>query len=350
MQALSRTRDSPLVTLVILNWNGRDDTLACLNSVAQIDYPNYAVVVADNGSSDGSVDAIRIACPSVRIIENRTNLGFAAGNNSAIENALNSGADFVFLLNNDTVVDPGVVSAFVDAADQMPIGGVFGAKIYYYDNKETLWYAGGYWDSRTLSFNEYGAGEIDQGQFDVLEETEWVIGCAMFVRAEVFRTIGLLEPSFFLNNEEIDFCSRAKRAGFSSVYVPGARLWHKVSVSFGGEDSPLKEYFSARNRLLWARRNATLGLRVRIYLDSTRALLRRFTRPMGHSAVARPFSLRSWWWNVRSAFLDPRSRSAAMGFRDFWLGRFGDCPDAVRDLARQWTRQRAERSAASDQS
>ena len=171
----------------------------------------------------------------------------------------------------------------------------------------------------------------------------------MFVRAEVFRSVGLLEPEFFLNNEEIDFCSRAKRAGFSCVYVPEARLWHKISVSFGGEDSPLKEYFSTRNRLLWARRNAAAGLRARIYLDSTRALLRRFMRPMRLSAVPKPVTPRSWWWNVRSAFIDPRSRAAAMGFIDFWLGRFGDCPDAVRDLARQWASRRAERRPASGQ-
>ena len=149
--------------VVILNWNGRDDTLACLESVARIDYPNFRVIVADNGSSDGSVDAIRRAYPDVHLIENHANLGFAAGNNSAIAHALESGAEFVFLLNNDTVVDPAILSAFVDAAERMPDGGVFGAKIYYYGDKQKLWYAGGYWDAETLSFNEHGAGELDPG-------------------------------------------------------------------------------------------------------------------------------------------------------------------------------------------
>ena len=332
--------NTPLVHIIILNWNGRDDTLACLESVTRIDYPNFRVIVADNGSSDGSVDAIRRDYPKVQVIENRANLGFAAGNNSAIAHALESGTEFVFLLNNDTVVDLGILEAFVKAAERVPQGGVFGGKIYYYDNKETLWYAGGYWDARTLSFGEYGAGELDRGQFDNLTETEWVIGCAMFIRPEVFRAIGPLEPKFFLNNEEIDFCSRAKRAGFSCVYVSEARLWHKISASFGGEDSPLKEYFSARNRLLWAERNAGLGLRFCIYFSSARSLIRRFVRPLMGKTMHSPFTMKGWWWSVRAAFFDPRNRAAFLGFRDFWLRRFGNCPDIVRKMNKDWSSKR----------
>lgn len=231
----------PLVCIIVLNWNGRNDTLECLESIARVDYPNFEVVVADNGSTDGSVEAIGRYHPEVKIIENHANLGFAEGNNGAIRHALETGADFIFLLNNDTVVDPGVVTEFVRAAQQMPQAGVFGAKIYHHADSRRLWYAGGYWDSRTLSFNEYGAGEIDRGQYDVLTETEWVIGCAMFIRAEVFRKVGLLEPRFFLNNEEIDFCSRAKRAGFVCLCSRCAG----VAQDFG---------------LLWRRRFTTEGI------------------------------------------------------------------------------------------
>lgn len=330
----------PTIGLVILNWNGKDDTLACLESVTSIDYPNFRVIVADNGSADDSSVAIRQAYPWVEFIENGANLGFAGGNNAAIRRVVDSGADFVFLLNNDTIVSPDILSAFADASRHMPQCGVFGAKIYYYDHKDVLWYAGGYWDPETLSFGECGAGERDVGQYDTLTETEWVIGCAMFIRAEVFKKIGLLEHAFFLNNEEIDFCSRAKRAGFRCAYVPEAKLWHKISVSFGGEDSPMKEYFSARNRLLWAQRNAAFGLRMRIYLSSTRALLRRFIRPMLGVPIGNGHSLRQWWWSSRAAFVDPRNRAAAMGFRDFWLRRFGNCPEVVRELAREWKNRR----------
>jgi GT2 family glycosyltransferase len=336
----------PAVAIVVLNWNGRSDTLACLESVLHIPSIGCRVIVADNGSRDGSVPAIRQAFPNVDLIENGANLGFAAGNNTAIQRALDAGAEFVFLLNNDTIVDPGIVDAFLDAARRMPLAGVFGAKIYFHADPQRLWYAGGYWDAKTLSFNEHGAGEIDQGQYDTLTETDWVIGCAMFVRAEVFRKVGLLEPKFFLNNEEVDFCSRVRRAGYTCAYVPQAKLWHKVSVSFGGEDSPLKEYFSARNRLLWAQRNAPPGVRWRIYARSTAGLVNRYGQALLGRTVAGPLTPRAWWWAVRAAFADPRNRAAALGVRDFWLRRFGDCPAKVRELARQWSARKAQRAAS----
>lgn len=333
------------VTIIILNWNGRQDTLACLESVAKIRARDCRIIVADNGSTDGSLEAISNCYPDVCLIDNKENLGFAAGNNSAICGALDSGSEYIFLLNNDTIVDERIIDAFLSAASKMPRTAVFGAKIYFHADPQRLWYAGGYWDAKTLSFNEHGAGQLDRGQYDQLTETEWVIGCAMFVRAEVFREVGLLEPSFFLNNEEVDFCSRVRRAGYTCAYVPQARLWHKVSVSFGGEDSPLKEYFSARNRLLWAQRNAPAGVRWRIYVRSASGLMRRYGRALLGCTVTGALTPKSWWWAVRAAFADPRNRAAAMGLRDFWLRRFGDCPAEVRALARQWAARQAQRAA-----
>ena len=336
----------PEVCIVVLNWNGREDTLACLESVHRIAYPNTHVILADNGSTDGALAAVAERFPSVQLIDNGSNLGFAAGNNSAIAAALDGGAEFIFLLNNDTIVDTGIVSAFVQAAHDIPGGGIFGGKIYLHSDPKRLWYAGGYWDPRTLSFGEHGAGQVDDGQFDKLTETEWVIGCAMFIRASVFRRVGLLEPKFFLNNEELDFCSRAQRAGFTCVFVPAAVLWHKVSASFGGEDSPLKEYFSGRNRMLWARRNAAWQLRWRMYLGSTRNLLRRYSRPLLAVGGLPSPGLKSWWWGVVGALRDPRNKAFAIGYRDFWLGRFGDCPDEIRALSAAWSARRASRRAA----
>lgn len=334
----------PRVDVIVLNWNGRNDTLECLKSLKKCQYANFAIRLVDNGSSDQSVSTVRDLFHDVVITENGSNLGFAEGNNKGILESLRSNVDFILLLNNDTTVDPELLTALVDAADRFPQAGVFGAKMYYYSDPKRLWYAGGYWDAGSLSFNEYGSGEIDSGQYDTAQETEWVIGCAMFVRAEVFRKIGLLEPKFFLNNEEIDFCSRAKRAGFACVYVPQARLWHKISVSFGGEDSPLKVYFSSRNRLLWARRNASLALRLRIYADSTQGLLRRFSGPLLGRSISSEFTPKRWWWSLRAALADPRNKAAALGFRDFWLGRFGDCPEHVRALAKEWAANRPKRA------
>jgi GT2 family glycosyltransferase len=336
---------APLIFVIVLNWNGCADTLECLASLQRVDYPNFNVIVVDNGSADATVDSVHTRFPAIRVIENDTNLGFAEGNNRGIADALSSDAEFVLLLNNDTTVDPQFLQALVRAAARFPGAGIFGPKIYYHSDPQRVWYAGGYWDPLTLSFGEYGAGEIDRGQFDTPAETEWVIGCAMFIRAEIFRCIGNLEPKFFLNNEEIDFCSRVRRAGYSCVYVPDARVWHKISVSFGGENSPLKEYFSARNRLLWASRNAERPLRWRIHLSVFRTLGRRFLSPALSGSVGGSDPLRQRWWSIRAAFSDPRNRAYALGVRDFYLGRFGDCPSRVRELAKDWS-QRARDTIA----
>ena len=338
------SKSVPRLAIVVLNWNGRADTLECLASLGRIDYSNFDVILVDNGSVDGTVEAVKEHFPAVKVMENGVNLGFAEGNNRGVASALEGGADFVLLLNNDTTVDPDLLTALAEGAERFPRAGIYGPKIYYHAEPKRIWYAGGYWDPHSLSFGERGAGAVDEGQFDTLSETEWVIGCAMLVRAEVFRKIGGLESKFFLNNEEIDFCSRARRAGFSCVFVPAARVWHKISASFGGENSPLKEYFSARNRLLWASRNAGIGLRLRIHSRTLGAAAHRFLSPGLASAAHSSRSLRQRWWSMRQAFMDPRNRAFALGLRDFYLGRFGDCPQSVRELARMWVHIRSEKS------
>ena len=151
----------PRVDVIVLNWNGCNDTLACLISLARIDYENFRVVVVDNGSTDHSIESIRRIFPAVKIIENGANLGFASGNNRGIAEALLSDVDYVLLLNNDTEVDPGILHALVAAAEKMLEAGIFGPKIYYHSHKDKLWYAGGYWDAHTLTFGERGAGVLD---------------------------------------------------------------------------------------------------------------------------------------------------------------------------------------------
>ncbi|NOR69695.1 MAG: glycosyltransferase [Methylomarinum sp.] len=331
------------IEIVVLNWNGKKDTLECLDSLIKINYKNFGITVADNGSTDGSVDIIRKDFPAINIIENGSNLGFAGGNNKAIELALKSDAKFILLLNNDTVVSPNILSAFVQASEQKPDGGIFGGKIYHYTEKNKIWYAGGYWDKKSLYFSERGAGQIDVGQFDHLVETEWVIGCAMFIRPEVFKKIGLLEHKFFLNNEEIDFCSRARRSGFSCIYVPDAKVWHKISVSFGGEDSPMKIYFCARNRLLWAYRNAGFVLNLRIYADTFLVLIQRFIIPSFKNPLSHDFHFKKWLWSLKENFLDPCNRAYFYGVRDYCLGHFGNCPEKIRDFTNVWSKKRKAR-------
>lgn len=330
----------PAVHIVVLNWNGRSDTHECLASLRRLDYANAHVLVVDNGSTDGSLEALSQDHPDIPVLATGRNLGFAAGNNHGIEHALRKGADFVLLLNNDTVVDSALVSHFVEAAAANPNAAVFGPKILHYSEPNKLWYAGGYWDEKHLCFAERGAGEQDRGEYDERGETEWVIGCAMFIRASTFETVGTLEPAFFLNNEEIDFCSRVHRAGGSCMYVPQARVWHKVSASFGGAESPLKTYFNARNRLLWAQRNAAVSLRVRIYMDVTRQLVRRFFgRPIRNALMTRR-PLRERWWAMSEAWRDPVNRAFARGVGDYCLRRYGPAPPQISMLNARWVKAR----------
>jgi GT2 family glycosyltransferase len=327
---------SPKITIIVLNWNGLVDTLECLESVGKIDYPNFEVVVVDNGSTDDSPNQIRKHFPSVILFETGKNLGFAEGNNVGIGHALGHGAEYILLLNNDTVVNPQILNSFLDTSLLDPKAGILGAKIYYYSDPERIWYAGGKWDNKTCSFYHIGEGILDDSQQFVTEVAmDYACGCALFIRREVIEKIGLMEPDFFLLYEETDWCTRAIKAGYKCIYVPKAKVWHKISVSFGGESSPLYIYFFTRNKLLWAKRNLPLREQVRVHKLLYKSLFPTFQFSQEENI---PFSKRVYWAFSR-LFKDMQvlSKSPAylaklLGIKDYFLFRFGDCPEEVRRL------------------
>jgi hypothetical protein len=334
---------APSVCIVVVNWNGREDSVACLSSLGRIDYPNFKILVVDNGSTDGSVEAIRAKYPSVEVIEAGANLGFSGGNNKGIVRALELHADYVLLLNNDTLVDSALLRAFVEAAKRFPNAAAFSAKIYCYDQPRRIWYAGVKWDRRTGRFIQLGEGLEDDGYSFASDcETDYACGCAFFVPATRLREVGLLDDDFFLFFEETDWCYRARRRGHASIFVPEAKVWHKVSASFGGERSPLALYFITRNRLLWAARHASLSERFRLYANTAQSLIERFVLPLTDTQVQRRGSARRYWWSFRQACLDPQNRAYFLGVRDFFLRRLGNCPDRVRALNKQWSVRRGE--------
>ncbi|WP_022948507.1 glycosyltransferase family 2 protein [Methylohalobius crimeensis] len=245
----------PKVSIIILNWNGRDDTLACLDSVFKIDYPNFDVVVVDNGSTDDSVPAIRKAFPQAHLIETGKNLGYAGGNNVGIQYALNNKADYIFVLNNDTTVAPDVLTHLVQAAEKHPEAAVLGPVIYEMERPETIWTAGeAFGEGFTCVHLRQGESETVLNKDDG-RTVDWVTGAAFFTRSSALRDIGLFDERYFLVYEESDWCFRARRAGYSCLIVPQASVWHKVGSAFGSESSPLRTYFSTRNRLLFAEQN-----------------------------------------------------------------------------------------------
>ncbi len=242
--------DSPLIYVVIVSWNRADDTIECLKALASSDYSNYRPLIVDNGSTDGSPDAIRAAFPAVEVIANEDNLGFARANNIGIEHALQQGADYVLLLNNDTLVDERLLTELVAVGESDPKIGMLVPKIYYpstgsgrsHGEKGRLWSAGARWRRFPPRVTIIGFGREDGPAYSVQREVDYATGCAMLVKREVFERVGMFDPAFFMYHEDYDFSARVRRGGYRIVYVPQAVMWHKVSASTG-EESPLKWYY-----------------------------------------------------------------------------------------------------------
>jgi len=245
----------PNVAIIILNWNRFRDTAECLESVFKIRYSNYSVVVVDNGSVDDSAAGIEKAFDRVTLIRNKDNLGYAEGNNVGILHALERGADYIWLLNNDTVVDPDALIAMVELAERDRGIGILGSKIYYFDQPEVLWFAGATIDWHRAISPHIGRLENDIGQYDLATEVDRVTGCSMLVRREVFEKIGMFDEKFFLYDEEVDLCVRARKKGIRNYYVPKSVVYHKISVSSGENSVPIYAYYNTRNFLYLIRKN-----------------------------------------------------------------------------------------------
>jgi len=329
----------PRIAVVVLNWNGKTDTLECLKSIEAICYPNFETVVVDNGSVDDSVIAFRSDYPDITVLETGTNLGYAGGNNIGIRWALEHGANYVLLLNNDTVVDPYILNGFVQAAEELKDGGLFGAKIFYYDEPNTLWNAGADWVPALGQHRTRGSRQIDGIEFNHIVESAYANGCALFASADVLLEVGLLDESYFLIYEETDLSYRARKSGYKIYFVPNAKVWHKVSVSIGGYDSPIARYFNARNQLLWAGRHLEWRDRLCVYRHVFNRLRMSYIPSfylgnMEFSLLRRfRWGLNSWIKQFQRNILAPGNRADLIGVRDYLFSRFGDCPISVRHLA-----------------
>ncbi len=242
-----------MVAVIIVIWNGIQDTLECLRSLEKDKYQNKIIIIVDNGSDDGSVESIRAEGFLVQIFSTGINLGFTGGNNVGLAEARKANANYAFLLNNDTTLEPEALSTLVAAAEEHPQSGILSPVIHYYDRPDEIWFSGG-----LLSLVKGEALHDSTKQphrNDNPFETSWVSGCAMLVRIKVFDEIGGFDDRFHLTWEDVDWCIRMRAANWKIKVVPGARILHKGGRS-GSRLINIKSYYAVRNSLLLVKKHA----------------------------------------------------------------------------------------------
>ena len=256
----------PLVYIVVLNWNGREDTLACLRSLEPVWNERTKGIVVDNGSSDGTPDAVREAFPAVEVLEAGRNLGFTGGNNIGLRFALDRGADYVLLLNNDTIVAPGFLREMLAVATVSERIGFVSPKIYFLDPPDLLWFAGARFSTWSGYGRVTGYREPDRGQYDDVRTIDRPCGCAVLVSRRLCLEAGLMDDMLFLYVDEVEWMLRARKHGFKACFAPKAKVWHKVSASVGKEGHPDAFYYGVRNTLYALNTHAPCGNKILRYL------------------------------------------------------------------------------------
>ncbi len=249
----------PLVSVIILNYNGREYLLDCLNSVLGSDYPSLEVVLVDNGSSDGSMESVEpsLRDSRVRIIRNSRNLGFAEGNNVG---ALSANGRYLMFLNFDTTVDPKWLTGIIQEMEKDSRLGIVQCKVLVMDDPTLLDNVGHYIDTLGLTYF-IGRLERDVGQYDRSQEIFAAYGAAFLIRADLFRLLGGFDQDFFILFEETDLCWRARIVGYKVAYIPGGKVYHKGGASYrkSSRDYSVTTYFFVRNRLAALLKNYELG-------------------------------------------------------------------------------------------
>lgn len=293
------------IAIIILHFNNQKLTDDCLSSVKKLSVKNFKLeTIVVNNNPQEEIGSLKKKYREVIFLEAKENIGFSGGNNLGLKKALKNGADFIFLLNNDTLLSENLLMELLKIAKGDKQIGILAPKIYFAPGYEfhrdryqeiqrgkVFWYAGGLLDWQNIIASHRGVNEVDHGQYDQIVPTDFASGCGMLVKKEVFQKIGFFDERYFLYLEDVDFCQRALRAGFKIVYVPQARLWHlnAGSSSVGGS---LHDYYLTRNRLLFGFKYASLRTKISLVKESLRLF----------------FSGRHW---------------QKIGIRDFYAQKFG---------------------------
>lgn len=277
------------IYISILNYNGAKDTIECLESLQKVQRDGFElhILVIDNASKETFVLPKDFQQKySVTIVRTEENKGFAGGNNVAMKLALEKGADYVLLLNNDTTVHENFLTELFSTAESDEKIGIVAPKIYFVKGSEfhkdryktgdignVIWYAGGIFDWGNVIGSHRGVDEVDHGQYDTKEPTAFASGCCMLIKIEVLQKIGLFDEKYFLYYEDNDLVFRVKKAGYKIMYSPKAVVWHKNASSTGGSGSSMQDYYITRNRLLFGLGYAPLRSKIALVKESLVLLL-----------------------------------------------------------------------------
>ncbi|WP_309718972.1 glycosyltransferase family 2 protein [Armatimonas sp.] len=287
---------TPRIGIIIVCYNGVVDTRECLESLRNLTYPKFFTVVVDNASSDNTAEVVRSEFPEVTLIVSPQNTGFTGGNQTGVRVAFDQGAEFIFLLNPDTIVVPDLLECLMKTWEAQPNLGALGPLMLLYDEPEIVWSAGGELDARG-QVRHLLQGEPAPTNM-VYQPCKFVSGCGLLFSRAIFEQVGFFDERFFLYYEESDLCARIRKAGYEIGTAFQARLWHKVS-RVTGKDSPLTLYYMRRNQLLYLQKHGTRAGQLAGLLDTFRLLV---------------------VWTLKR---NPKRTVLLRALRDFQAGRFG---------------------------
>ena len=225
------------VSVIVLNWNGLEDTAECLESLKKSAYPDYEVIVVDNASKGDDIKVLKERFGDyIQVVQNDSNLGCGEGFNSGIRYVMeHSRPEYIMVMNNDLVVAPECIGELVKALENDESAGIAGAKIYFYDyngRSDIIWSAGGRISRWGLKIHsQIGEYDNDLPKYQVQSVVDWISACVMLFRRSLIERIGLFNPWYFIGHEDIEFCLDARKHGVKSVYIPTAKAWHKVGVA-----------------------------------------------------------------------------------------------------------------------
>lgn len=254
----------PLVYIILVNYNAKEHTIECLESIKNIAYNNYKVILVDNDSEDKDFEFIKKTYKDTMIILNNDNYGFAGGNNIAIKYAVENNAKYILLLNNDTIVKKDFLNSLVDGMKKNDNIGIAVSKILYYSDRDTIWYGGG--DINYIKGNSivHGLNEIDKGQFDKSRLCTFATGCCMLINTNILDKVGMMDESYFLYYEDADYSMKISKEGYKILYCPESVIYHKESVATK-KFSYNYQYYFAKNRLLFIKKNFSIRSKLSSY-------------------------------------------------------------------------------------